>query len=97
MKKTRITNNRHLRESIVSSVKSTARQHHKAILNLITLPIKEIKQKKISFLCDTGATVTLVKFKNLKDKTLIHNRMALTGVTGHKMYTIGKIKVTIIL
>jgi len=52
----------------------------------------------MSFLLDTGATLTLIKVGHLKGNTLIREKqLALTGVTGHKIYTLGKIKATIIV
>jgi len=52
----------------------------------------------MNFLLDTGATLTLIKVGHLKGDTLIHEKqLALTGVTGHKLYTLGKIRATVIL
>jgi len=65
-------------------------------LHFITLPVEETKKGRMSFLLDTGATLTLIKIGYLKGDTLIRERpLALTGVTGHKIYTLGKIKATI--
>jgi len=65
-------------------------------LHLITLPIQETKKGRMSFLLDTGATLTLIKVGHLKGDTLIREKpLALTGVTGHKIYTLGKIKATV--
>jgi len=70
--------------------------HANTGLDVVTLPIKETKKKKTSFLLDTGATLTLVKIGNLKgDIKMRDERIALTGVTGHKIYTLGKIRATI--
>jgi len=45
---------------------------------------------------DTRAILTLIKLRNLKDKTLKREeRMVLIGVTGHKIHTISKIRTTI--
>jgi len=67
-------------------------------LDLVTLSIKETKRGKTSFLLDTGATLTLVKIGNLKSDTKMRDeRIALTGVMGHKIYTLGKIRATISL
>jgi len=61
-------------------------------LDVVTLPIQETKKGKTSFLLDTGATLTLIKLRNLKNETSIREeRMVLTGVTGHKTHTIGRI------
>jgi len=52
----------------------------------------------MSFLLDTGATLTLIKVGYLKGNTLIREKqLVLTGVNGHKIYTLGKIKATVIL
>jgi len=60
------------------------------------LPIHEAKRKKISILLDTGATLILIKLRNLEDETpMREERMVLTGITGHKIHTIGKIRATI--
>jgi len=64
-------------------------------LDLVMLSINETKKGKTSFLLDTGATLTLVKIGNLKGDTKMRDeRIALTGVTGHKIYTLGKIRAT---
>jgi len=64
-------------------------------LHFITLPIQETKKGRISFLLDTGATLTLIKVGHLKGGTLIREKqLAFTGVTGHKIHTLGKIKAT---
>jgi len=65
-------------------------------LHLITLPIQETKKGRMSFY--TSATLTLIKVGYLKGDTLIREKqLALTGVTGHKIYTLGKIKATVIV
>ncbi|KAL6264169.1 hypothetical protein P5V15_004249 [Pogonomyrmex californicus] len=65
-------------------------------LELITLLIKEVKKGKATFLLDTGATLILIKIENFKSETPVHEkRIALTGVTGHKIHTLGKVKLTI--
>jgi len=52
----------------------------------------------MSFLLDTGATLTLIKVGHLKGDTLIREKqLALTGVTRHQIYTLDKIKATVIL
>jgi len=64
-------------------------------LRFIILSIKEMKKSRINLLLDTGATLTLIKVGNLKSKTFIREKpMALTGVTGHQIKTIGKIRAT---
>jgi len=43
-------------------------------------------------LYDSGSTVLLIKLKYLKDDALIYeNKIALTGITGHKVHMLGKI------
>jgi len=52
----------------------------------------------MNFLLDTGATLTLIKAGHLKGDTLIHEKqLALTGVMGHKIYTLSKIRTIVIL
>jgi len=52
---------------------------------------------KVEFLLDTGATLILIK-GYLKGDTLIREKqLALTGVTDHKIYTLDKIRATVIL
>ncbi|KAL6254132.1 hypothetical protein P5V15_014754 [Pogonomyrmex californicus] len=47
---------------------------------------------------NTGSTLTLIKVGNLKGNTLMREeRLALTGVTGHKIHILGKITATIML
>ncbi|KAL6254102.1 hypothetical protein P5V15_014722 [Pogonomyrmex californicus] len=51
----------------------------------------------MNFLLDTGATLILVKMGNLKGNTPVREeQIALTGVTGHKVHTFDKIRVTIV-
>jgi len=64
----------------------------------MTLLIQEAKREKTSFFLDTGATLTLIKLRNLKNETpMREERMILIGVTEHKIYIIGKINATIAL
>lgn len=63
---------------------------------MITLPVREAKNGTMSFLLDTGATLTLIKVGRLKGNTQMKEER-MTGITGHKIQTLGKIKVTIIL
>ena len=78
----------------VTHVKRDA--HKDSGLDLVTLSIRETKSGKIDMLFDSGATLSLIKVKNLKGETKIrHERIALVGITGHKVYTIGKIQATI--
>ncbi|EFN69991.1 Retrovirus-related Pol polyprotein from transposon 412, partial [Camponotus floridanus] len=47
-------------------------------------------------LYDSGSTISLIKLKNLKDDALIYEeKTALTGISGHKIYTLGKLYATI--
>ncbi|XP_024872669.1 uncharacterized protein LOC112455126, partial [Temnothorax curvispinosus] len=63
---------------------------------MITLPIQEAKKGKIDLLLDSGATLTLIKVGNLKEKTMVQEeKLALIGVTGHQIHTTGKIKATL--
>ena len=44
----------------------------------------------------SGTTVSLIKVKNLKgDTTIYKEKITLVGITGHKVYTIGKMHATI--
>jgi len=57
-------------------------------LDLISLLIQEA-EKRVNFLFDTGATVSLLKLKMLKDNTRIHEeKIKLTGITGHSIIII---------
>ncbi|KAL6416872.1 hypothetical protein ACFW04_014791 [Cataglyphis niger] len=54
------------------------------------------KNEEIQMLYDSGSTISLIKLKHLKDDTPIQEeKIALTGVTGHKIYTVGKMYGTI--
>ncbi|XP_071651733.1 uncharacterized protein [Temnothorax longispinosus] len=78
----------------VSHMTNKPRKH--AGLDLITLPMREAKREKINLLFDPGAAVSIIKVKHLKGETIIEeDEMALTGVTGHKIHTIGKFTATI--
>jgi len=66
-------------------------------LDLLSLPVQEA-EKRVNFLFDTGATVSLLKLKMLKDNTRIYEeKIKLTGITGHSITTIGKTYATILL
>jgi len=62
----------------------------------VRLLVREAKGEKINLLYDSGSTISgsnsgLMKLKYLKDDTLIYeNKIALTEITGHKIYTLGK-------
>lgn len=73
----------------------TRKPHASTGLDLVTLPIQEAKSGKMSFLLDTEATLTLMKVGTLKSDTQMREeRLALTEVTGHKIYILGKIRAT---
>ncbi|XP_070159225.1 uncharacterized protein [Polyergus mexicanus] len=80
----------------VTHIKDMPRAKKKTDLLLITLPMRQAKDGKIQMLYDSGSTISLIKLKQLKDDTLIHEgKIALTGITGHKIHTIGKMYATI--
>jgi len=55
--------------------------------------VREAKRKHIKILYDSDSTVSLIKY--LKDDALIYeNKIALTGITGHKVHTLEKIYAT---
>jgi len=64
---TRTKTSRPARECKVTQVHRNSRAN--IGLDLMTLPIQEAKREKTSFLLDTGATLTLIKLRNLKDET----------------------------
>ncbi|KYN05837.1 hypothetical protein ALC62_03229 [Cyphomyrmex costatus] len=67
-------------------------------LDLITLPAREAETGKISFLYDTGVTITLVKMKTLRANTIVHeNKTRLIGISGHAIEPIGIVNITISL
>ncbi|XP_020294606.1 uncharacterized protein LOC109860138 [Pseudomyrmex gracilis] len=67
-----------------------------AVLDLVTVPMREAKKGEAELLYNTGATVTLIKKKYLKRKTPAEKTSTkLTGVTGHQACVIGKITATI--
>ncbi|XP_020297641.1 uncharacterized protein LOC109862121 [Pseudomyrmex gracilis] len=58
--------------------------------------MREAKKGEVELLYDTGATVSLIKKKYLKEKTPAERTsIKLTGVTGHQASVIGKITATI--
>ncbi|KAL6446821.1 hypothetical protein ACFW04_001329 [Cataglyphis niger] len=73
-----------------------SRMKKKTELLLITLSMQQAKREKVQMLYDSGSTISLIKLKQLKDDTLIYeDKIAFTGITGHKVHTIGKVYVTI--
>src|SRR5436190_11530499 len=68
----------------------------KSELKTITLPIQQVKGGLIDTMCDSGSTISLIKLKHLKDETPVQaEKIALIGITGNKLYTIGKTRLTI--
>jgi len=65
-------------------------------LLIVKLPVREAKRERIDMLYDSGSTISLMKLKNLKDDALVYeDKIALTGITGHKIHTLGKVYATI--
>jgi len=65
-------------------------------LLIVKLPMRETKREHINMLYDSGSIISLMKLKKLKDDTLIYkNKIALTGITGHKIHSLGKVYATI--
>jgi len=66
------------------------------LLIIVKLPVREVKREYGKMLYDSGSTVSLMKLKYLKDDALIYdNKIALTGITGHKVHMLRKIYATI--
>jgi len=60
--------------------------HTNMDLLLVRPLVREAKGEKINLLYDSGPTILLMKLKYLKDDALIYeNKIALTGITGHKI------------
>lgn len=60
-------------------------------LDLISLPVQEAERNRIEFLFDTGATVSLIKLKTLKEETKIYDeQIKLFRITRHSIITLGK-------
>ena len=71
-------------------------KHKVGPLDMVTLPMQKAVEGRLNFLLDSGATLTLIKVGNLKGKTMVREeKLALIGVTGHQIHTIGKIKATV--
>ena len=80
----------------VAHIRDKAHRHCKPKLRLVTLPIRQVKGKLIDVLCDSGSAISLIKLKYLKDDTPVHpEKIALIGITGDKLYTLGKAYLTI--
>jgi len=61
-----------------------------------SISVNEAAKGKINMLYDSGSTSSLIKLKQLRDIALIYeDKIALTGITGHKVYTIVKMYDTI--
>jgi len=64
-------------------------------LLIVKLSVHEAKREHINMLYDSGSTISLMKLKKLKNDALIYeNKIALTGITGHKIHTLGKVYAT---
>jgi len=62
----------------------------------VKLPVREAKREHINMLYDSGSIISLMKLEKLKDDAIIYeNKIALTGITGHKIHTLGKVYATI--
>lgn len=67
-----------------------------AELDLVVVPMEEAKRGQVEMLHDTGATVSLIKKKYLKEETPAEKtKLELTGITGHKACVIEKIRATV--
>jgi len=89
----KIKTSRPAREYKVTQINGNARASTGS--DLVTLSIQEAKRKKTSFLLDTGATLTLIKLRNLKNETPKREKRMI--LTGHKIHTIYKIRVPILV
>ena len=75
----------------VTHIRDIKHRKNKPELLLVTLPLRQTKYGMVSMLCDSGSSISLIKLKQLKDDTLIYDeKIALTGITGHKIYALGK-------
>jgi len=80
----------------VTHINDTPYARAKPELLIVKLPVREAKREHINMLYDSGSTISLMKLKHLKDDALIYeNKIALTGITGHKIHTLGKVYATI--
>ncbi|XP_077264813.1 uncharacterized protein LOC143898889 [Temnothorax americanus] len=80
----------------VTHIESVPYGRTKPELLLTRLPILEVKPGASNMLYDSGSTISLIKLNALKDDASVYeDRIALTGITGHKIHTIGKVYATI--
>jgi len=80
----------------VTHINDKSYAHAKPELLIVKLPVREAKREHINMLYDSCSTISLMKLEKLKDDTLIYeNKIALTGITGHKIHTLGKVYATI--
>jgi len=50
--------------------------------------VREAERKRIEFLFNTSASISLIKLRTLKDEAVIHEKkIKLTGITGHSLET----------
>ena len=58
--------------------------------------MQEAKRGTVNMLYDSGSTISLINLSSIKDEALIYEKqIALTGITGHKINTLGKMRATI--
>src|SRR5436190_6435734 len=80
----------------VTHIRDMKHRKNKPELLLVTLPFRQTKNGIVNMLCDSGSAISLIKLKQLKDDTLIYDeKIALTGITGHKIHALGKAYLTI--
>src|SRR5436190_7485927 len=80
----------------VTHIRDTKYKASKPELLLVTLPISQSPNGIVDMLCDSGSSISLIKLKHLKDDTLIYDeKIALTGITGHKIHALGKAYLTL--
>jgi len=71
-------------------ITQVTKPHANTGLDLITLPIRETKKGKTSFLLNTGATLTLVKIDNLKGDTKMRDERSVNRSNGSQNTSSGK-------
>lgn len=60
-------------------------------LDLLSLPVRKAAKKRVEFLFDTGATISLIKLKTFKGDVKIYEKeIKLIGITDHAIMTLGK-------
>ncbi|KAL6419610.1 hypothetical protein ACFW04_013698 [Cataglyphis niger] len=81
-----------------NSMKKTRPAAEYRVTHIKKAPHNRAKYELLKYKCyiNSGSTISLIKLKHLKDDTPIQEeKIALTGVTRHKIYTIGKMYGTI--